>query len=138
MARGGDFHRARAIARRLLHESGVTKPAHIDVEAVARRQGADIVRGPLLGATARVMRLGTRARIRVSDRIEHPGVQRFSIAHELGHLSLDHELPTIAEATDPVSYVARVCARTQRDGVDPESEADVFAAELLMPDSDRS
>jgi hypothetical protein len=111
-------------------------PAHIDVEAIARAQGAEIVYGHLRGATARVMRIGRNgvARIRVSDRITHPGVQRFSIAHELGHLVLGHELPTVADAVDPATVITRACERTRRNGVDQEAEADAFGAELLMPE----
>ena len=135
-ARAGTFHRARAAARRLLHEAGVTAPAHIDVEVIARAQGAEIVYGDLRGANARVMRIGSKgvARIRVSDRITHPGVQRFSIAHELGHLVLGHELPAVADSIDPATVVARACERKRRNGVDPEAEANTFGAELLMPE----
>ncbi len=128
------YPRARAAARRVLHDFGVTQPAHIDVEAIARGLGAEIVYGPLIGATARIMRLGEVVRIRVSDRITHPGVKEFSLAHELGHLVLGHELPTAAESMDPTSYVARACRRVPMNGVDPEREADAFAAELLMPE----
>ncbi len=134
--RAAAFQRARAEARRLLHEAGVTTPAHIDVETIARAQGAELVYGLLRGATARVMRIGAKglARIRVSDRITHPGVQRFSIAHELGHLVLGHELPTVADSVDPATVVARACERKRRNGIDPEAEANAFAAELLMPE----
>jgi IrrE N-terminal-like domain len=115
------FPRARAAARRLLYEAGVTAPEHIDVEAIARAQGAEIVHGPLAGAPARVMRIGARARIRVSDRIAHPGVERFSIAHELGHLVLGHELPPAPDSLDAMVYLARACQRRARGGVDPDA-----------------
>ena len=134
--RAAAFPRARREARRLLHEAGVTAPGHIDVEAIARALGAEIVVGPLRGATARLTRIGIRGvpRIRVSDRVTHPGALRFSIAHELGHLVLGHELPTELAAGDPVTVIARACERKSRDGVDPEAEANAFAAELLMPE----
>lgn len=136
MVRGTTFHRARSEARRLLHDAGVTAPEHIDVEVMARARGAEIVYGPLHGATARVVRVGTKraARIRVSDRVTDPAVRRFSIAHELGHVVLGHELPDVPDPRDPAAFVARVCERVQRDGVDVEAEANVFAAEVLMPD----
>ena len=129
------FPRAQAEARKLLHDAGVTSPEHIDIETFARARGAEIVDGPLRGATARVMRIGTKraARIRVSDRIAHPGVRRFSIAHELGHLVLDHELPNAIDSSDPVAFMARACELTKK-GVDVEAEANAFAAELLMPE----
>lgn len=122
--------RARDEARRLLHASGVRRPEHIDVEALARSFGAEVVIGKLDGATARVMRFGTKARIRVSDRIVHPGARRFSIAHELGHLVLGHEIPT---ESDAAQFLARACTR-KRGETDPEPEANTFAAETLMPE----
>lgn len=130
------FHRARAEAQRLLHDAGVTAPEHIDVETMARARGAEIVYGPLDGATARVVRVGAQhaARIRVSDRIKDAAVRRFSIAHELGHLVLGHELPSAPDPSDAAAFVARVCERVQRNGLDVEAEANVFAAEVLMPE----
>ncbi len=124
-----NLRRARYEARRLLHSSGVRHPDHIDVEEIARAYGVEIVFGKLDGAMARVMRFGSKVRIRVSDRITNPGAIRFSIAHELGHLVLGHEIPTEA---DVEQFLVRACTRHRGDG-DPEVEANAFAAELLMP-----
>ena len=123
------LQRAREAARKLLHASGVRKPEHIDVEEIARGYGAEIVIGKLDGATARVMRFGTKARIRVSDRIIHLGARRFAIAHELGHLVLGHYIPT---ESDVERFLARACERRYGEG-DLEPEANMFAAETLMP-----
>ena len=124
------MRRARSEARRLLHWSGVRKPEHIDIEAIAHSCGADIVIGKLDGSLARVFRIGTKARIRVSDRIVNLGARRFAIAHELGHLVLGHDIPTEGDVS---RFLARVCARKRGDE-DPEPEANVFAAESLMPE----
>jgi Zn-dependent peptidase ImmA (M78 family) len=47
----------------------------------------------------------------------HPWCRRrFTIAHEIGHLFLDH-----------------ACSKNEGDGSHNETEADIFAAELLIP-----
>jgi hypothetical protein len=62
----------------------------IDVEKLAEMLDAEIIYGELDGAKARVVRLGNRARIIISKRIVGVGAIRFCIAHEIGHLLLDH------------------------------------------------
>jgi len=133
--RGQEFQRARMAARRILHEAGVTRAEHIDVEAMVVALGVEIVRGPLGGASAHVQRIGGIARMRVSDRITDLAEHRWSIAHELGHLALGHELLKSRASADALEVVARACRRTPRNGIDPEHEADAFAAELLMPEA---
>src|SRR5690348_16544990 len=84
---------ARAEARRVLEEACVTRADQIDIEAIAERMNAEIVYTDLDGATASVMRIGDRARIRISNRVQDIGPQRFVGAHEIGHLRLNHEVP---------------------------------------------
>ena len=124
------IRRAHEHARRLLHSSGVRAADHIDIEEIARSYGAEIIIGKLDGATARVMLFGSRATIRVSDRILHPGAVRFAIAHELGHVVLGHHIPT---ESDVQRFLARACTRNRGEH-DPEPEANAFAAEALMPE----
>src|SRR5687768_7730149 len=118
--------RGRQAARSLLDRLGLgEKP--VDVEALAGRLGARVVRGGLEGAQARMVSDGRRAIIRVSDQVTHAGAQRFSIAHELGHLMLAHGMRRLAE----------LCAggALHREGAGAiEAEANAFAAELLMPE----
>jgi hypothetical protein len=75
---------ARTEARRVLEEACVTRADQIDIEAIAERMNAEIVYTDLDGATASVMRIGDRARIRTSNRVQHIGSQRFVGAHEIG------------------------------------------------------
>ena len=131
--------RARAEARRLLARFDIKTNDRIDLDLIARDRRATIVVGPLEGATARVVKVGDEAVIRVSDRIAHPGVARFSTAHELGHLVLGHALPRPG-GLEPLASWARAAesASAVRLGlldIDPEREADAFAAELLMPEA---
>lgn len=121
---------SREEARKLHVRLGVRKPEHIDPVDAARALGIEVVSGHLFEATARIFRAGSRATIRVSDRIVHPGRRRFSIAHELGHQILGHELPGESEIS---RFVSRACERRKSIDEDPEREADVFATEFLTP-----
>jgi hypothetical protein len=114
----------RSEARSLVRRLGLVLP--VDVEHVAAVLGAEVIDAPLGTAQAQLLRWQGRARIRVHQGETHPGARRFSIGHELGHLWLGHqggiELAHCATAPgDP---------RKTR-GV--ETEANAFAAELLLP-----
>lgn len=99
-------------ARRLLRWAGVTSPGHVRIEAIAAHLGVTIEVAPLTGADAQLCRRGSRARILLAERITDPASRRFSIAHELGHLILQHPSGESGSA---------------------ERQANAFAAELLMP-----
>jgi len=122
---------ARDEARRALAEFGVTRPDQIDLDAIAAAQGVEIIYEDLDGATARVMKIGSLARIVVSSRIHDIGAVRFSIAHELGHLRLRHEIPRTA--ADQV--MERVCSPLRANRRKAEREASVYATEQLMPEA---
>jgi Zn-dependent peptidase ImmA (M78 family) len=118
-------------AEELLQEHGVTS-APVPVEALARRRGAEvrytIFDGDISGL---LLRQGDDRIIGVHAR--HPATrQRFTIAHELGHLELHPGRPAIVE------HLSR--ARVNwRDGTSAkasdkeEIEANQYAATLLMP-----
>jgi hypothetical protein len=116
-------------AQLMLAELGVVQPKDLDLERMAAAHGADIVRDDLDGATARVIRIGNRARIYVSTRIDDIGSNRFSTVHEVGHLRLGHRIKK-----GEGGLVERVCTPLRGDGTNPEREASVFAAEALMPE----
>lgn len=115
----------------MLADFGQTAPGHIDLEHIAAALGAEIVRDDLEGATARVIQIGDRARIFLSTRITDPGSLRFSLAHELAHLFLRHQV----QDGDPHRVIERVCSPLRADGSNPEREASVFASEALMSES---
>ena len=117
---------ARKAALQLVAKYGIERPEHIQLEDIAWDQGADIVIGQLDGAAARLSRIGERARIRLSDRIENLGHQRFSVAHELGHKVLKHETNIrLCDEKDLHSF---------QGGSTVEAEANAFASELLLPE----
>ncbi|MCA9678725.1 MAG: ImmA/IrrE family metallo-endopeptidase [Myxococcales bacterium] len=119
--------RARKAATALHDRFHLRDPQDLDVEGIAALLGLQVRVGDLHGAAARLVGAPTGGIIRLSDRIEHSGARRFSVAHEIGHCQLGHR----STAT------AAVCASTDVHGhVDrgAEAEANAFAAELLMPE----
>jgi hypothetical protein len=119
--------RPRQIARDLLVRVGARTPAQIDPIETAKELGIQVTFGHLKGATARIFRVGAKARIRVSDDIVKEGRKRVSITHEVGHFALDHELP---REGDEASWLKAACEhRNKRD----ERDADILAIEHLTP-----
>jgi hypothetical protein len=124
------IRKARQVARALLRRFGVMAPEHVNIEVFAARLGATVVVGPLEGAVAQLVRVGSDVHIIVSERVTDPCATRFSIAHELGHFVLGHPSP------DPTELCGRRRSRrgTGDDGErDYEAEANAFAGELLIP-----
>ena len=101
----------------------------VDPFAIARSMGVTVRRGDLPGDVSGVVRLGDCGEIEMYvDTDESPRRQRFTAAHELGHL-----VDRIEQGTIDQPFIDRrgVLAR---QGVDPqEMFANAFAAVLLMP-----
>ena len=116
------YARARKLARQLLWECGVDEPGKLDLMMVVGRLGIPIISAPLDGSTAQMLRHGNHAVIRVSDTIVQLGRRHFTIGHELGHYVLGHTIANDGDLAQP--------ARTPH----LEREADVFSAELNMPE----
>jgi hypothetical protein len=120
--------RPRQIAHDLLARIGARTPEQIDPILTAKELGIEVVFGHLDGAAARMFRIGGNARIRVSDRIVTKGRQRLSIAHEIGHYTLGHELPNDGDAA---SWLNASCgSRSKRE----ERDAEILAIEHLTPE----
>lgn len=121
--------RSEEAALELLGKYAVVE-APVDVERIALHEGAEVVRGPAKGNEAGfALRDGGRKIIGVNVR-NHALRQRFTIAHELGHLVLHPGKPLIM---DPA---VRVNKRNETSslGTDfEEIQANSFAATLLMP-----
>lgn len=125
---GGRLSRPRQLARDLLVEVGARTPEQIDPIETAKEKGIEVTFGYLTGATARIYRIGGKARIRVSSDIVTEGRRRTSIMHEVGHFVLGHELP---KEGDRASWVKVSCKH--RDHKE-EREADILAVEHLTPE----
>lgn len=115
-------------ARAIISDLRIQSASEILIEEIAFACGA-IVRYELLaGADGRLVRLGNRGVIRVRDDIPEPGRRRFIIAHELGHLLLGHgsDVFKLCDEQDLLEWSQGQQAY--------ETEANEFAAELLMPE----
>ncbi len=115
-------------ARALRAREQLAADRRLDVEDLARSLGARVVRGDLDGAMARLLVQGRRAVIRLSTRVVQAEAQRFSVAHEIGHLVMQHSTPP------PMAMAAGALMRPIDRNV--EIEANAFAAELLMPEAE--
>ena len=123
-----------ALVARLLKSHGI-KTAPVPIEKVARALGADLHWQPaedeLSGFYIRDLKR-RRAVIGVNSN-HHANRQRFTIAHELGHF-LMHEGEKLHVDHNDLGYQVKLRNDESRKGVDPEEkEANLFAAELLMP-----
>ena len=121
----------RPIAEGLLHTEGINEPP-VSVEAIARSLGATVRYAPFKGELAGMLLRydDSRGVVIGVNSLHHLNRQRFTIAHECGHLRL-HE--------GQRAYVDRSFRVNRRDGASSQAtdaeeiEANRFAAELLMP-----
>lgn len=114
-------------AMKLLTETETIEPP-VPVEKIAALQGAQITYTAFDGDVSGVLyRESGRVLIGVNS-THAPTRQRFTIAHEVGHLLLHKGRPVV------VDRLVRVNVNL-RDGTSSkeEIEANAFAAELLMP-----
>lgn len=116
-----------AKAREILKALEIEEPDEIDPAAIAFQYDAAVQEEPLDGMDGNIVRDGNKAVITVNSRIAYPGQKRFVIAHELGHFFLHphaRQVDTVdAQQTSDWSETQEV----------EEYEANLFAAELLMP-----
>lgn len=121
--------RLEAETARILREGSVVSPP-IPVERIARDLGAHLTFEPFdRDMSGMLFRDGDRVIIGINS--THASVrQRFSIAHELGHLVLHEGRPMFVDRTVRINFRDRDAAH----GTDQEEvEANNFAASLLMP-----
>ena len=124
----------RSLVEKLLSDRGIRGPA-VNVEEIARSLRIQIrreaVEADLSGYLVRKTDLG-QALIGVNS--DHPSArQRFTIAHELAHYLL-HEGEVVHFDGDKQGYTVNLRSeRSAQSNTDLEREANLFAAELLMP-----
>lgn len=116
----------RKVAQTVLAQLSVEAPDEIDLETLAWIGGRRlrIVEGQLEGAEGRLVATKRGGIIRIRQNITPLGRKRFTIAHEIGH----RELHGTGAAYDTLREL-----RTWTRG-SKESEANIFASELLMPE----
>lgn len=122
----------RPIAEALLAAEGIHKPP-VPVERIARSLGAQVRYAPFEGELAGMLIRDADGRgvvIGVNS-LHHPNRQRFTIAHECGHLRL-HQGQRAYVDRSPLRINRRDEVSSQATDAE-EIEANRFAAELLMP-----
>lgn len=112
-------------AESLLWSYGICDPADIDLDAIALDMGATVHRRALCGCEARLVANGDRAAITINSR-SILARQRFSLAHELGHLKLDRGRSGFLCTSRDIGPQSEA----SRDG---EAIANSFASQLLLP-----
>lgn len=118
----------RETAERVLNDCGV-KRAPVPVEKIAAFLGAKVKYSPFEGELAGVLARGEDRVVIGVNSSHHSNRQRFTIAHECGHLLL-HEGETFVDKSFRINLRDDVSSLA----VDShEIEANRFAAELLMP-----
>lgn len=121
-------------ARSLLEEHGITS-APVPVERVAKALGAQLRFSPLDDELSGMVYIKDGTPIVGVNALHHPNRQRFTIAHELGHLQL-HRREITKEIHVDKGFPMLMRNTVSATGVnDMEIEANLFAAELLMPES---
>jgi Zn-dependent peptidase ImmA (M78 family) len=123
--------RAEARALDLLREVGITEPP-VDVKRVATHLGAKLEKESFEGGVSGLLvRKEGRAPVICVNKSHGPQRQRFSIAHEIGHLIFHPGSPVLVDdQTVRANWRDETSSRaTNRE----EIEANAFAAALLMP-----
>lgn len=121
---------------RLLKRFGVNAPA-VPVDRIARGLGAQLRFSPLDAELSGMIYVKGDTPIIGINSLHHPNRQRFSIAHEVGHLVLHR--PRISGKVHVDKEFRVQLATLNRDATSAlgsdriEIEANQFAAELLMP-----
>lgn len=128
--RGIPKNKGAARARKVLDECGLLDdPLGLSCEYIALSRGIiDIQAIKIDGSQGRIMVDGNEAIISYNREIFHEGKRRFVIAHELGHFELHRELLNNQIHTDDAKSLSEWYAKGKH-----ETEANQFAAELLMP-----
>lgn len=116
-------------ARELIEKLCIEDPSEIDIALIAAYEDAPVQEKELHGSDGRMVRADGVAMITVRQTIEYPGQKRFVIAHELGHVLLHPHVRQIDEVK--LSQASNWSLKQSPE----EIEANLFAAEILMPAS---
>jgi len=119
-------------AQEILKENNV-RTFPIPVEKIARSQGAEIRFQPMSDDLSGMIFVKDGVPIIGVNALHHPNRQRFTIAHECGHLALHRDKITSAVHVDKQFKILWRDAVSATATDTMEIQANQFAAELLMP-----
>ncbi len=114
-------------AHEIITKLEIEDPSEIEIELIAAHEGAPVLEKPLRGSDGRMVRMDGVAMITVRDSIRYPGQKRFVIGHELGHVLLHPHVRQIDEVK--IAQTTNWSLNQEPE----EIEANIFAAEILMP-----
>lgn len=122
-------NKIRDLVRDLLNKSNIISPP-VPVDHIATILGSEIRYSPFDGNLSGMIFRGEDRIVIGVNSIHHPNRQRFTIAHEIGHLWLHKGKEIYIDRSFRVNLRDDVSSQ----GIDREEmEANRFAAELLMP-----
>jgi Zn-dependent peptidase ImmA (M78 family) len=131
MTRVANAARARTAATELLEKHGAAS-IPVNVERVAKAEGVRVEYAPLDGELSGLAHVRDGVPIIGVNMLHAPNRQRFTLAHELGHIFLHRPQLELAVHVDRGSLRRDPVSAA---GTDPqEIEANAFASELLMPE----
>jgi Zn-dependent peptidase ImmA (M78 family) len=119
-------------ARQLLARLGI-QSAPTPVEKIAKALGAHVRFSPFDEELSGMIYIKDGVSIIGVNSLHHPNRQRYTIAHELGHLELHRQLITSEVHVDKNFPVLMRDTKSATGTELLEIEANQFAAELLMP-----
>lgn len=122
-------------AKTLLQSCGLYR-LPLDVDALASCIGLHVSYTPLDDDYSGLLVIRDGSAVAHINKLHHPNRQRFSLAHEIGHFVLHENQQTSGESAY-VDKSMRLYHRADREsGQDARMEwqANVFAAEVLMPE----
>ena len=122
---------ARKQAQKLIEQFSV-KSAPVPVERIAKELGIRVQYAPFDGDLSGMAFVKDGMPIAGVNSLHHPNRQRFTLAHEVGHILLHRKLIESEVHIDKGSLRRDTLASA---GVDPvEIAANAFASEFLMPE----
>ena len=119
-------------AKQLLARLGI-QSAPTPVEKIAKALGAQVRFSPFDEELSGMIYIKDGVAIIGVNSLHHPNRQRYTIAHELGHLELHRQLITSEVHVDKGFPVLMRDPKSATGTELHEIEANQFAAELLMP-----
>lgn len=112
-------------ARKILDEFGIESPSDFTVEDLIHAKDIILQEKKISNSDGRIVFGKEKTIISVNSEIKYTGRKRFTLAHELGHFELHHNINTHLEDNSlTLDYF--------KNG-GQEYEANQFATELLMP-----
>lgn len=122
-------------AERVIDELGILSLDDLEfLEEIAWARGALVRYETLKGSEARLMAVGKPAIITISTEIVSKHRQRFSIAHEIGHLEMHRQERSLSLCTKEKLNEWWSGITRKEIEYNSEQEANLFASALLLPE----